>query len=109
VRVEPGEERGPGGAASGGVVELGEADAVAGEGIEVWRVDFASVATDVGEADVVAEDDEDVGSLGGGCGQGEARDEGSKQGEAEEEGALHGGSLKISGSSLKGDPGGWVP
>jgi hypothetical protein len=40
---------------------------------------------------------------GGGCGEGEARGEGSEQGNAEEEGGtLHGGSLRVSDSSLKG-------
>lgn len=53
VCVEPGEERGAGGAAAGGVVELGEAEARLGEGVELRGVDLAAVATQIGVADVI--------------------------------------------------------
>ena len=47
VRIKAGEERGAGGTATGGIVELGEAEAVGGEGVEIGRVDLTSVATEV--------------------------------------------------------------
>lgn len=46
--------------ALGGVVELGEAEAVLGEGVEVGRFDFGAVAAEVGEAEVIGHDDDDV-------------------------------------------------
>ncbi len=61
VAVEPGQERDARAVALGGVVELGEAQAVFREGIEMGRVDFGSVATEIGEAEVVRHDEDDVG------------------------------------------------
>jgi len=46
--------------ALGRIVELGEAEAVLGEGVEVGRFDFRAVAADVGEAEVIGHDDDDV-------------------------------------------------
>ena len=65
VGVEAGEDRRPGGAAPGGVVELGEADAVGGQTVETRGLDLAAVAADVGEPHVVVHDEQDVGSVGG--------------------------------------------
>src|SRR5262245_16884109 len=41
------QHRGAGRATAGRVVELGEAQAVAGEPVEVWRVDLAAVAAEI--------------------------------------------------------------
>jgi hypothetical protein len=60
MRVKPGEERGAGGAAAGGVVELGEAHAAAGEGVQVGGRDLSAVAAEVGVAAVVRHDDDDI-------------------------------------------------
>ena len=59
--VHPGKQGSPGRATAGGVVELGEAQAVIGERIEVGRHDFSSVATHVGIPHVVRKDHNDVG------------------------------------------------
>ena len=47
VRVEAGEQAGPGRAAAGGVVELGEPQAAGGQRVEVRRGDLAAVAAEV--------------------------------------------------------------
>ncbi len=60
VAVESGEQRDTGGVALGGVVELGEAEAFLGEGVELGGFDFGTVATDVREAEVVGHDEDDV-------------------------------------------------
>ena len=60
VLVKAGEQRGPGRATTGGVVELGEAQAVLGKRIEVGGQDFPSEATDVRIAHVIREDQNDV-------------------------------------------------
>lgn len=65
VGVEAGEEGGAGGAAAGGIIELGEADAALGEAVEVGSRDFAAIAADVGEAHVVGHDDEEIGAWAG--------------------------------------------
>ena len=64
VGVQAGEERGAAGATAGGVIELGEADSVGGEGIEVRGGDFATETTEIGEAHIVGEDDDDIGAGG---------------------------------------------
>ena len=53
IGVVAGEEFGPGGMALGGVVELGEAQTVLGELVEVGRLDFTSIAADVRVAHVI--------------------------------------------------------
>jgi len=60
--IETSEEGGAGGAATGGVVELSEAEAVGGEGVEIGGLDLAAVATDVGVAHVIGHDDDDIGA-----------------------------------------------
>ncbi len=92
--VEPGrglagEEGGTGRGADGaGAVGVGEACAVAGEAVEIGRqVKAGAVAAEVGPAEVIDEDDDDVGFWGGG--EGGAR-EGSE--EKEDEGQAAGGS-----------------
>ncbi len=65
IAVNPAEEGGPGGPAAGGVVELGEAETVFGQLVEVRGVDFAAEATEVGESHVVGQDDDDVGAVVG--------------------------------------------
>jgi hypothetical protein len=65
MRIEAGEERGPRGAAAGGVVELSEAEAAGGEGVEMRRADFAAVAAQLGVAEIVGQDQNHVGFFGG--------------------------------------------
>ena len=60
MRVETGEQARPRGAAAGGVVALGEPQAVCRQGIEVRRGDLAAVAAQVGEAHVIDQDHDDV-------------------------------------------------
>jgi len=62
VTVKAGEEGDTGGVALGGVVELGEAEAIGGEGVEVWGIDFGAVAAEVGEAEVIGHDENDIGA-----------------------------------------------
>ncbi len=64
--VIAGHEAGAGGPAAGGGVHLGEAEAGFGEGVEEGGGDFGAVAAEVGEAEVVGEDEEDVGFGGRG-------------------------------------------
>lgn len=78
VGVHAGEQGGAGGAATGGVVEVGKAEAAAGEGVEVGGANFGAVAGEIAEAHVVGEDEDDVGGRGGLGGQGRG---GGQQGE----------------------------
>jgi hypothetical protein len=57
VASEQGAARGP---AARGVVKLGEAQAITGEGVEVRGRDFAAVTPKVGIAEVIGEDEDDV-------------------------------------------------
>lgn len=61
--VESGDEGGARGAAAGAGVEGGEAGSTGGEAVEVGGGDFAAVAGEVREAEVIGEDEEDVGAL----------------------------------------------
>jgi hypothetical protein len=61
VTVEAGEKGDAGGVALGGVVELGEAEAVVGERVEVGSIDFGAVAAEIGEAEVIGHDEDDIG------------------------------------------------
>jgi hypothetical protein len=70
VRVETGEQRGAGRAASRGVVKLGEPEPVGRQGIQVRCGDFAPVTTDVGVAHVIGENHHQIGP---GCGRRLAR------------------------------------
>ena len=79
VRVEPCEQRGAGGAATAGVVKLGEANPVLGESVEMGCLNFPAIASDVGPAHVIRHDEDDVGLFWGGVGC--CRDQ---HGEAEE-------------------------
>jgi hypothetical protein len=63
VRVQARQQRRAGGAAAGRVVELGVAQPVTRQRIDIGRADLAAVAADVGPPQVVREDDEDVGPL----------------------------------------------
>ena len=63
--MEPGHQGGPRRAASSAIVELGEAHAALGEGVEVRGVDLAAMVAEVGEPHVVHHDEYDVGALGG--------------------------------------------
>src|SRR5690606_2113946 len=86
VRIEAGEKRRPRRAAAPGVVKLREAKAVLRESIEGRRPDLAAVAAEVGEAHVVREDDDDVGTLiGGRLRLGEQRNVGGEEEEGEKE------------------------
>ena len=68
--VTTGHQPGAGGAANRtGDVAACEADAVAGERVDVRRCEFAfALGADAGVAEVVGDDEDDVGfGLGGGC------------------------------------------
>jgi len=54
----------PGRPAAGGVVELGEAQTVLGQTIEMGCLDFPAVATKVGIPHVVRHDQQNIGRLG---------------------------------------------
>jgi hypothetical protein len=86
MRIEAGEERRPGGAAAGGVVELGEAEAVFGEAVEGGGGDFTPVGADIGLAEIVGHDENNVGPGGGGGLEGEGC---GTKGRAEELSSLH--------------------
>src|SRR5690606_9694119 len=60
--VVAGEERGSRRPAAGGVIELSEAESFVSQLVEVRGGDFAAVTAEVGIAEVVGEDDEDVGT-----------------------------------------------
>lgn len=60
VRIDTGEDRGAGGAATRIRVELAEVRTLGGEAIQVGRVDFGTVATEVGVTEIVGEDQDDV-------------------------------------------------
>ena len=64
--VESGEERGAGGAAAARVVELGEAQAFPGHAVEIGRLNLTAVATDVAEAHVINQHNDDVRGAGEG-------------------------------------------
>ena len=67
MRVVAGEDGGAGGPAAGGVVEVGEAESVFGKGIKVRGGNFGTVATEVRVAEIVREDEKDVGFFCGQC------------------------------------------
>ena len=90
VGVEARKQGGAGGTAAGGVVELGEAEAAGGEGVEGGGADFATVAAEVGESHVVGENDDEVGRSVGGGGNGEGVDGQQEGGEEECAGAVLG-------------------
>ena len=46
--------------AFGGVVELGEAEAVPGQGVQVRRFDFRAVAAEVGETEIVDHEEDEI-------------------------------------------------
>ena len=80
VGVVAGEELGAGGVALGGVVELGEAQAVFRELIEVGSFDLSAKAADVGVAHVIDHDDDEVWSVrNGGAMSGEQRAESKEE------------------------------
>lgn len=86
VGVEAGHEGGASGAAAGAVVELGVAGAAGGERVDIGGFDLRAVAADVGETEIVGEENDDIGTFGRGLGVGrEGRAEG------EELPPMHGG------------------
>lgn len=95
VAVEAGEQGNAGGVALGGVVELGEAQSVPGEFIEVGGVDFGSVAAEIREAEVVGHDEDDVGAGRGGK-------RGEEGGEGEEEGGGFHDGCGVGGAETMG-------
>ena len=56
---------GAGRAAAAGVVELRQSNPALGERVEIWRVDAGTIAAEVGIAEVVGNDDQQVGRIGG--------------------------------------------
>ncbi len=65
LRIVAEHQRGARGPASRGVVELGEAQAVPGEAVQLRRRDLAAVAPQVRIPHVVGDNEDDVGSGGG--------------------------------------------
>jgi len=63
IAVNSAHQGGPGWPATGGVIELGKAQAVLGQFVQVGRVDFPAEASEVGKAHVVGENDDDVGTF----------------------------------------------
>lgn len=68
VRVEAGEQRRPGGRTHRSRVVIGRHDAARSERVEVRRRNLGTVRTDVREAHVVDQDDDDVRGIGPGTG-----------------------------------------
>ena len=64
VRIEPGQQRSPGGTTARGIVELGEANAVVGQRVDIGGLDLRTVTADVRKAEVIREDDHDVRFFG---------------------------------------------
>ena len=64
--VVAGEQGTAGGPATGGVVELREAQALLRQRVKIRRGDLAAVATDIRVAEVIREDEDDVGARRGG-------------------------------------------
>src|ERR1035441_335818 len=62
MRIQPRQNRSAGRAATASIIELGEPEPVGGKLVEIGRRDLAAVATDVGEAHIIHEEDNDVGS-----------------------------------------------
>ena len=69
VGMQAGQQACPGGAAPGRVVELGVAQSVCCEAVEIGRTYQTSVAADVGIPHVIGENDQDVGLFPGCCGR----------------------------------------
>ena len=67
--VVAGEKRGARRPAAGGVVELGEANAILSKPIKIGRGDLAAVGAKVGVAEVVGEDEHHIRSRWGGEGR----------------------------------------
>ena len=55
-----GEQAGPGRAASAGIVELSEPQAVLGESVEIGSLDLASIASNIRPAHIVRHYDNDI-------------------------------------------------
>ena len=108
VVVPAGEQRGPGGRAQGGDVEVGVAEPLRGQTVDVRGGQLGAVAAEVGEAGVVEEDEDHVGRVLAGVGRGRpprgrlGLGAGDHAVEAVE--GLHGGSL-VGGSRMAGRPG----
>ena len=63
VMISPGQQRGAGRRAERRDVEVGEAEAVGRQTVDVWRIDRRSVAVQMREAQIVEEDDQHVGPV----------------------------------------------
>ena len=79
-----------------------EAQAAVGERVDIRRGNFTAVAAEVGVAQVVAEDEEDVGFLsgGGGGGDGGEREAGEQEGACAE--ATEGRRTREKGREMHG-------
>ena len=73
VLVAPGEQAGAGGRAHGGHVEPAVAQPAGGQAVDGGGGDVAAEASELGEAEVVEHDDEDVGGPGRRAGHGRER------------------------------------
>ena len=63
VAVKSGQQRHPRAVALGCVVELGKPQSVRRESIQPWGFDLGTIASQVGEAEIVRHDENDVGTL----------------------------------------------
>ena len=91
VGVEPRQQAGPRGAAASRIVELREAQAFGRQPVQCGGFDFASEASRIGKAEVVGQDDDDVGLCLGGLGR--YRSGGGQRGREEESPGIHGRSV----------------
>ena len=79
MRIETGHQRGACRAAARTVIERGEARASGGERVNMRRLNLRSITADVGEAEIIGEQNDDIGTPGRGlAGRGKARAEREK-------------------------------
>jgi hypothetical protein len=60
VGIQACQQRGAGRAAARHIIELRETHTARSERIEVWRRDLSAITANIGEADVVCQDDHDI-------------------------------------------------
>jgi len=63
LSIDPGEQAGAGWEALGGVVHVRETKAILCQSVEMGRIHLTAVATDIGKAHVVHQDEYDVWAL----------------------------------------------
>jgi len=63
LRIDPGEQAGSRREALGSVVHARESKAILCQSVEMGRIHLTAVATDIGKAHVVHQDEYDIGAL----------------------------------------------